>query len=72
MYRSLNQTLVFLFNRCTIAWVKAHIGTEENEAADEAAKKGAENIGNKLQLIRTPIPHAIRKEDIDKAIRFKI
>ena len=40
-----------------------------NEAADKAAKKGAENIGNKFQLIRTPVPQAIRKEDIDKAIR---
>ena len=45
------------------------VGTEGNKAADEAAKNGAENIGNKFQLIRTPMPHAIRKEDIDKAIR---
>ena len=39
---------------CTIAWVKAHIGTEGNEAADTAARQGAENKGNKIQTINTP------------------
>ena len=38
---------------CTLAWVKAHIGTERNEAADEAAKQGAENKDKKLQVIDT-------------------
>ena len=28
---------------CTLAQIKAHIGTEGNEAADEAARLGAEN-----------------------------
>ena len=44
-------------------------GCTMNEAADKAAKQGAENVGNKLQIVRTPIPGAIRKEEIDKAIR---
>ena len=38
--------------RCTIAWVKAHIGTEGNEAADRAARKGAQNKINTLPLVK--------------------
>ena len=31
---------------CTLAWDKAHIGTEGNETADEAEKLGAKNEDN--------------------------
>ena len=27
--------------KCTIAWLKAHIGTKGNEAAEEEAQQGA-------------------------------
>ena len=54
---------------CTIAWVKAHIGTPGNEVADSAARQGAENIVNKLQKMNTPLPGKTAKLEIDNAIR---
>ena len=54
---------------CTLARVKAHIRTKGNEAADKAAKVGAENKDNKLELIKTPMPSAVTKSEIDNAIR---
>ena len=37
--------------KCTIAWFKAHVGTEGNEAPDEAARQGAENKASALKLV---------------------
>ena len=54
---------------CTIAWVKAHIGTPGNKAANSAARQGAENIDNKIQKINTPLPGKTAKLEIDNAIR---
>ena len=61
--------IVWQTKKCTIAWVKALIGTEGNEAADEAAKLGAENNKNALEVVNTPIPKSKAKLIIDEAIK---
>ena len=55
--------------KCTIAWLKAHIGTKGNKAADKAARQGAENKNKTLRIINTPIPAEHAKSIIDEAIR---
>ena len=55
--------------KCRIALVKAHIGTEGNEAADEPAREGAENKNNILQIRKTPPPPGMLKKFIDTAVR---
>ena len=45
--------------RCTIAWVKAYIGIEGNEAAGGSARKGEEIKTNTLPILKTLIPAGI-------------
>ena len=45
------------------------MGTEGNEAADEAASQGAENKNRALQIINTQIPAPLAKGIIGEAIR---
>ena len=52
---------------CKIAWVKAHIGTEGKEMADEVARTGAENKTSNLILVNTPMPGVVTKENVDMA-----
>ena len=54
---------------CTIAGLKAHIGTEGNEATDEAAKQGEENSAAKFKTITLPQPANYTKNLIDNAVR---
>ena len=49
--------------------VKAHIGTEGNEAADETARLGAENNDKALEVVNTLIPKSQVKHIIHEAIR---
>ena len=65
------ENIAWQAKKCTIAWVKAHIGTEGNEAADDAARLGAENNNNTLEIINTPMPKSQAKQIINEAIRVE-
>ena len=51
-------------NDLTLAWIKAHVGTEGNEQADQAAKEGAAG-GSHMKETQTPIPLQVAKNKIE-------
>ena len=63
------ENIAWQAKKCTIAWLKAHIGIEGYEVANEAARQGAENKNKRLQIINTPIPAEHVKSIIDEATR---
>ena len=59
------ETLAIEVKHLTLAWIKAHVGTEGNKQTDQAAKKGAAG-GSHMKITQTPIPWQGAKRKIEE------
>ena len=57
------ETLALEVKHLNLAWIKAHVGTERNEQADQAAKEGAAG-GSHMKETQTQIPWQVAKSKI--------
>ena len=59
------ETLAIQVKHVTLAWIKAHVGTEGNERADQVAKEGAAG-GLHMKETKTPMPWQVTKGKIEE------